>query len=324
MPRRGSVVTRTIHPELNPVIEAIETVVYGKREAVGLVLTALLARGHALIEDAPGMGKTRLAYAVARALSLSFKRVQFTSDLLPSDILGVSVFSPETREFNFKKGPIFCNLLFADELNRTPPKTQSALLEAMNEKQVSMDGYTYPLEEPFCVLATQNPAEYHGTYPLPESQVDRFLLRLQMGYPDREAEARILEDTHGLHEFPVVPPRLSREALLKLQNHVPSVRVDRSLRDYLLTLVRRTREDERVLQGASPRAAKSLYIAAQAYALLQGRDYCVPDDVKSLVIPCFIHRIVLKTTPQMFEADQSEKQKVAFLRDILEQTPVPK
>lgn len=316
--------TRTIHPELKPVLDAIESVVYGKTEVVSLVLTALLARGHALIEDAPGMGKTRLAYAVSRALSLSFKRVQFTSDLLPSDILGVSVFSPKTHEFIFKKGPIFCNVLFADELNRTPPKTQSALLEAMNEKQVSVDGYSYPLEEPFCVLATQNPAEYRGTYPLPESQVDRFLLRLQMGYPDREAEARILEDAHGLHEFPAVEPRLSKDALLKLQSQVPSVRVERTLRDYLLALVHATREDERVLQGVSPRGAKSLYVASQAYALLQGRDYCVPDDIKALVVPCFIHRIVLKATPETYGAEQSEKQKAAFLREVLGRTPVPK
>ena len=272
----------------------IEQVLFGKPEAIRLAIVALLARGHLLIEDIPGVGKTTLAQALARSLGGSFQRIQFTSDLLPSDILGVSIYDPRQGQFEFKEGPIFANVVLADEINRTTPKTQSSLLEAMNDFQVSVDHHTYPLPEPFMVLATQNPMEYHGTHPLPESQMDRFLLRLRLGYPDREEEKRILQAPSASAALERVQPVLSGQELLGLQQMVEQVRLEESLVDYLMAIVEATRRCEGLALGVSPRGALALYRAAQALALVQGRDYCIPDDVKRLGLPVFAHRLQVK------------------------------
>ena len=283
------------HVELIARLQAnIEQVLFGKPEAIRLAIVALLARGHLLIEDIPGVGKTTLAQALARSLGGSFQRIQFTSDLLPSDILGVSIYDPRQGQFEFKPGPLFANVVLADEINRTTPKTQSSLLEAMNDFQVSVDHHTYPLPEPFMVLATQNPMEYHGTHPLPESQMDRFLLRLRLGYPDREEEKRILRAPAASKALDRLQPVLSGQELLGLQQMVEEVRLEESLVDYLMAIVESTRRCEALALGASPRGALSLYRAAQALALIQGRDYCIPDDVKRLAIPVLAHRLQVK------------------------------
>lgn len=272
----------------------IEQVLFGKFEAIRLAIVALLARGHLLIEDIPGVGKTTLAQALARSLGGSFQRIQFTSDLLPSDILGVSIYDPRQGQFEFKPGPLFANVVLADEINRTTPKTQSSLLEAMNDFQVSVDHHTFPLPAPFMVLATQNPLEYHGTHPLPESQMDRFLLRLRLGYPARDEEKRILRAPAASAALDRLQPVLSGDELLALQQMVEKVRVDESLVDYLMAIVEATRHSEALTLGVSPRGALALYRAAQALALIQGRDYCIPDDVKRLATPVLAHRLLAK------------------------------
>ncbi|MGH7369908.1 MAG: AAA family ATPase [Candidatus Methylomirabilaceae bacterium] len=272
----------------------IEQVLFGKPEPIRLAIVVLLARGHLLIEDIPGVGKTTLAQALARSLGVSFQRIQFTSDMLPSDILGVSIYDPRQGEFEFKPGPLFANIILADEINRTTPKTQSSLLEAMNDFQVSVDHHTYPLPHPFMVMATQNPMEYHGTHPLPESQMDRFLLRLRLGYPDREEEKRILRAPAASATLERLHPVLSAEELLGLQEIVERVRVEESLADYLMAIVEATRRHEGLTLGVSPRGALALYRAAQALALIEGRDYCIPDDVKRLALPVLAHRVLVK------------------------------
>ncbi len=272
----------------------IEQVLFGKPEPIRLSIVALLARGHLLIEDIPGVGKTTLAQALARSLGGSFQRIQFTSDLLPSDILGVSIYDPQQGQFEFKPGPIFANVVLADEINRTTPKTQSSLLEAMNDFQVSVDHHTYPLPQPFLVLATQNPLEYHGTHPLPESQMDRFLLRLRLGYPDQNEEKRILRAQAASATLEQLRPVLNQDELLALQQMVARVRIDESLVDYLMAIVGATRRCEGLTLGASPRGALALYRASQALALIHGRDYCVPDDIKYLAIPVLAHRLLVK------------------------------
>ncbi len=272
----------------------IEQVLFGKPEPIRLAIVALLARGHLLIEDIPGVGKTTLAQALARSLGGSFQRIQFTSDLLPSDILGVSIYDPRQGEFEFKQGPIFANVVLADEINRTTPKTQSSLLEAMNDFQVSVDHHTYPLPQPFLVLATQNPLEYHGTHPLPESQMDRFLLRLRLGYPDRTEEKRILRAQAASAALERLQPVLKEDELLTLQQMVGQVRMEESLVDYLMSIVDATRHCEGLTLGVSPRGTLALYRATQALALIQGRDYCIPDDVKRLAIPVLAHRLLVK------------------------------
>ena len=272
----------------------IEQVLFGKSEAIRLAIVALLARGHLLIEDIPGVGKTMLAQALAKSLGGSFQRIQFTSDLLPSDILGVSIYDPRQGQFDFKPGPLFANVVLADEINRTTPKTQSSLLEAMNDFQVSVDHHTFPLPAPFMVLATQNPLEYHGTHPLPESQMDRFLLRLRLGYPARDEEKRILRAPAASAALDRLQPVLSGDELLALQQMVEKVRVDESLVDYLMAIVEATRRSEALTLGVSPRGALALYRAAQALALIQGRDYCIPDDVKRLATPVLAHRLLAK------------------------------
>lgn len=296
-------------------------VIRGQDEAVRLALVALLARGHLLIEGVPGVGKTTLAHALSRALDCSFRRIQFTSDLLPSDVLGISIFSPAERRFEFRRGPIFTNILLADEINRTTPKTQSALLEAMSEAQVTVDSSSHPLPQPFLVIATQNPVEHHGTYPLPESQMDRFLVRARMGYPETESERQLLRAEAGAARLNEVRPALNAAEVIALQDEVTRVRVDDSLVTYTLEIVRRTRESEQLSLGASPRGSLMLYRAAQAHALLAGRDFATPEDFKFLVIPLLAHRVVCKTRHASSKSKSEQAEEV--LRQILESVPVP-
>jgi MoxR-like ATPase len=276
-------------------VDNIENVIFGKREVVKILVTGLLARGHVLIEDIPGIGKTTLAQGLARSIDCSFNRIQFTSDMLPSDILGVSVLNPRTTEFEFRPGPIFANVVLADEINRTPPKTQSALLEAMSEFQVSVDGQTRALREPFIVIATQNPIEYEGTYTLPESQLDRFTLRLEMGYPGTEDEIHIMRRRDPRLALESLGPVLTADDVLQLQDRVGQVIVDDSVAHYILGIIQGTREDEHISLGASPRASVSFYETCQARALVEGRDFVTPDDVKRMAVPILAHRILVKS-----------------------------
>jgi len=299
----------------------IERVICGKSEAVTLAMVTLLARGHLLIEDVPGVGKTTLAHSFARSLNCSFKRIQFTSDLLPSDIIGLSVFNQHSREFEFRAGPVFANIVLADEINRTTPKTQSSLLEAMNDAQVSVENHTHPLPRPFMVIATQNPVEYQGTFPLPESQLDRFLIRLHMGYPDAEDEKRILTARRVVGRADEIGPVLTAEEVLALQEEAGRVTMDDALTDYLMAIVTATRSRPDLDLGVSTRGAVFLYRAAQAMALVEGRTYCLPDDVKRLVIPVFAHRIVVNPGIESFGRRTDDAKDI--LTEILEQVPVP-
>jgi MoxR-like ATPase len=300
--------------------QTIARVIKGKEETIQLALITLLAKGHLLIEDVPGVGKTTLAQTLARAFRCSFQRVQFTSDMLPSDVIGISVFNPSREEFEFKPGPLFANIVLADEINRTTPKTQSALLEAMNESQVTVDNHTHPLPQPFLVIATQNPIEHHGTYPLPESQLDRFLMRIRMGYPARESEKQILRN-NGSAALEEVPPVMDAAEVAAMQEAVTRVRVDDSLLDYVLEIVERTRQSEQLSLGISPRGTVMLQRGAQARAFLEGRDYCLPDDFKHLMLPVFAHRIVVSSryTSTRKKSEQAE----AILSDIIDTTRVP-
>jgi MoxR-like ATPase len=300
---------------------AISMVIRGKDEAIEAALIALLARGHLLIEDVPGVGKTTLAQALAHSFHCSFHRIQFTSDMLPSDLIGISIFSQADNRFEFKPGPIFANIVLADEINRTTPKTQSALLEAMNEAQVSVDNGTYSLPQPFMVLATQNPVEHHGTYPLPESQLDRFLLRIRMGYPSRESEKEILRNRTGPRAGEMVAPVMEAADIVAMQHTVEQVRVDDSLLEYALEIVDRTRQNDRLSLGVSPRGSLMLQRAAQARAFLDGRDFCLPDDIKRLVVPVFAHRVVVNTRYATTQKKSSQAE--AILEEIVEATRVP-
>ena len=273
--------------------KALRRVIRGKDDVVRLALVSIFARGHLLIEGVPGVGKTTLGQALARAIDCTFQRVQFTSDMLPSDVLGISVYSAADQRFEFKRGPVFTNVLLADEINRTTPKTQSALLEAMNEGQVTVDAHSYVLPQPFLVIATQNPVEHHGTYPLPESQLDRFLMRVRMGYPDAQAERQILRSEAGVAHLDSLRPVLTGGDVLEMQEAVKNIRVDDSLVSYALEIVRRTRESEFLSLGVSPRGSQALYRAAQAMAFLEGRTFCTPEDFKPLVVPVFAHRVVV-------------------------------
>jgi len=306
-------------------LRALETniaqALVGKPDVVRLAIVALLARGHLLIEDVPGVGKTTLAHALARSLGLAFQRIQFTSDLLPSDILGVSVFDPRKAEFEFRPGPIFANIILADEINRTTPKTQSSLLEAMNESQVSLDHHTYRLPQPFMVLATQNPLEYHGTHPLPESQMDRFLLRIRVGYPDETHERQLLRGA-GAASVERLQPVLDGQAVLALQAQTNAVTVEESLLGYVMAIVQATRTHPALALGVSPRGSLALVQAAKALALSEGRPYCVPDDVKALAVPAFAHRVLLRSRwdDPVGETPGAEQ----VIRQILLDVPVPR
>jgi MoxR-like ATPase len=301
--------------------QSLRTIIRGNDEVLRLALVSVLARGHLLIEGVPGVGKTTLAHALSRALDCSFQRIQFTSDMLPSDVLGISVFSASESQFEFKSGPIFTNVLLADEINRTTPKTQSALLEAMNEGQVTMDGNSHPLPQPFLVIATQNPIEHHGTYPLPESQLDRFLLRVRMGYPQGDNEREILRSEAGAARLDSVKPVASGADIIAMQDEVTQVKVDDSLVDYALQIVKKTREIETLSLGVSPRGSLMLYRAAQAMAYLEGRRFAVPADFKQLVVPVFSHRVVVNArySSTLKKSDQGDN----ILRDIVQSVPVP-
>ncbi|MBI3611086.1 MAG: MoxR family ATPase [Nitrospirae bacterium] len=301
--------------------ENIERVIKGKPEAVRLTITTLLARGHLLIEDVPGIGKTTLAHSLARSLDCGFRRIQFTSDLLPSDILGVTIYNQQSQAFEFKPGPIFANIILADEINRTTPKTQSSLLEAMNDIQVSVDSHTYPLPKPFMVIATQNPLEYHGTYPLPESQLDRFMMRIRVGYPDPSDEKVILTTQRLFQPAGDLKPVLTAGEVLDLQNAVDHVRMDEGLVDYLLALTAATRNSEILGLGVSPRGAMALHKAAQAYAFVNGRAYCIPDDLKRLAPLVFAHRVIVNTRLETYGRRGEDAERI--LQDLVSQVPVP-
>ena len=301
--------------------QAMQTVIRGKNEVIQLALVTLFARGHLLIEDVPGVGKTTLAHALARSFNCAFQRIQFTSDMLPSDVIGVSVFSQQSQRFEFRPGPIFANIVLADEINRTTPKTQSALLEAMNEYQITVDNRTYPLPRPFMVAATQNPIEHHGTYPLPESQLDRFLMRLRIGYPNVQSEREILHNFADSDPLTKIEPVMNAEEVVEIQQAVRQVNVDDALANYTLAIVAKTRKHEYLSLGVSPRGSMMLYRAAQALALCEGRSYCIPDDLKRLVLPVLAHRCIVSSrfVSTLKKSDQAE----AILREIAETTPVP-
>src|ERR1700731_1303297 len=306
--------------KLNELEMSLNSTIRGKPEVVRLTAVCLLARGHLLIEDVPGVGKTTLAHAMARSVDCQFHRLQCTSDMLPSDVLGVTIYNAHTQDFEFKQGPVFTNFLLADEINRATPKTQSALLEAMNEVQVTIEGRSHVLEQPFMVIATQNPVEHHGTYPLPESQLDRFLMRIRIGYPDQAAEREILRQSAepGLEK---IRPVISSEDLRHLQETVGHVTVDDALVDYMLTIVKHTREHEALAMGVSPRGAQALFRASQAVAAVGGRDYVTPDDVKRMVVPVFAHRVLLATRAAAGQRWAGAAEKV--LEEILTLVDVP-
>jgi MoxR-like ATPase len=314
MPTATSHVVSQLH-------RAIARIILGKEEAIQLALITLLARGHLLIEDVPGVGKTTLAQALAKSFHCSFQRIQFTSDLLPSDVLGVSVYNPEAREFEFRSGPIFANVVLADEINRTTPRTQSALLEAMNEAQVTVDGKTLPLPQPFLVIATQNPIEHHGTYPLPESQLDRFLMRIKMGYPSLETEREILRRRATADPLEALEQIADVHDVLAMQEAVALIKVDTSLHDYALDIVNRTRTTDQLALGVSPRGTLMLQRAAQARAYLDGRDYCLPDDFKALAVAVFAHRVVASS--RHASAQKKSESTESVLREIVDSVPVP-
>lgn len=279
---------------INKFLNNIDRVIIGKKSAVKKVLIAILAEGHVLIEDVPGVGKTTLAKSVARSIDSSFSRIQFTPDLLPSDILGVSIYNQKEGDFVYKKGPIYAQVVLADEINRASPKTQSSLLEAMEERQVTMDGNTYKIKEPFIVLATQNPIEYEGTFPLPEAQLDRFMLKIRIGYPNSEDELRIFDKIDQQLRAEDLEPVINAEEILKMRDAVNKVHMAKEIEMYIFNIIRETRENEDIILGCSPRAAIALYKASKAYAFTEGRDYVIPEDVQELAVDVLSHRLVLK------------------------------
>lgn len=294
-------------------------VIRGKDEIISLAITALVSRGHLLIEDVPGVGKTTLAHGLARSISCSFQRIQFTSDLLPSDVIGVTVFNQTEQRFEFRPGPLFANIVLADEINRATPKTQSALLEAMNDRQVSVDKYTHLLPSPFMLLATQNPLEFAGTFPLPESQLDRFSMSLKIGYPDEIHEREIIRSSFGRAGIDSLVPVVSTTDIEEMQSLVSEVKVHEDLVGYIMAITTATRQNKAIRLGASPRAAMMLYSTAQAYAFVSGRDYCLPDDIKRLSVPVLAHRIV----PVERSFDEGSQHTGAIIEEILSATPVP-
>lgn len=323
---RSAAAAKTAYATIARLTQNVNHVIHGKPEVVRLAVVALAARGHILFEDIPGVGKTTLARALARSLGGAFRRIQFTSDLLPSDVIGVSLWNEETRLFEFKPGPIFANVVLADEINRAAPRTQSSLLEAMSEGRVSVDHYTYTLKQPFLVMATQNPLEHFGTYPLPESQMDRFLLRLRLGYPSRYDERRVVTRSSQYDPVEELQPVVSADDVVALQDAVMQVRVEESLLDYAERLIAETRRSPLLQLGVSPRGFQSWYRAAQARALSEARDYCVPDDFRELVVPALAHRLVLPSGSQGGYGDslgngRAEAERI--LTNILERIPLP-
>jgi len=296
--------------------ERIESVIKGKSSAVKMAIVTLLGKGHLLIEDVPGVGKTTLAYTIAKATNCSFQRIQFTSDLLPTDIIGVSIYNPDSREFEFRQGPLFTNIVLADEINRTNPKTQSALLEAMNERRVSVERKTYALPEPFMVIATQNPTEYHGTFPLPESQLDRFMMHIKLGYPAFDYEKQVVLEQSRFEFIEAMEPVISAREILKMQEEVDLVKIDDSLINYLMSIIGETRKNDKIRLGVSPRGGQFLLRVAKAIAYYEGRDYVVPEDIKEPAPLVLGHRIILKTRTYFSDAEK-------VIGEILDKIPVP-
>jgi MoxR-like ATPase len=308
---------KSVQGSAERVIANVERVIVGKHVEVRLALVALLCEGHILIEDVPGVGKTMLAKAMSRSLGCSFRRIQFTPDLLPSDVTGLSIFNQKTQEFEFRPGPIMAQVVLADEINRATPKTQSALLECMEERQATIDGVTYLMPSPFLVIATQNPIEYEGTFALPEAQLDRFMLRLRIGYPKEVEEIVILDEQKRVHPIESISKVLEVDELRQLQSAIKEVYVDQGVAEYIVRLVTATREHPDVYLGASPRGSIALYRASQALAALNGRDYAIPDDVKALAVPVLGHRLIVKSSASLREIDPD-----AIIREILAQVPV--
>jgi MoxR-like ATPase len=300
------------------VTENVERVIVGKRREVQMTLIALLCEGHLLIEDVPGVGKTMLARAIAKSIGCSFRRIQFTPDMLPSDVTGVSMFNQKTREFEFRPGPVMAQIVLADEINRATPKTQSALLEAMEERQITVDGITYPMERPFLVLATQNPIEYEGTFPLPEAQIDRFMMRVSLGYPAAADEMRILELQREHHPLEDIGQTVTAEELVAAQTAIKQVYVDDLIKEYIVDLANASRRHPDVYLGASPRGSLALFKTARAYAALEGRTYVIPDDVKTLLISTFAHRLIISPSARLKNVEAR-----AIVEQISASVPVP-
>lgn len=303
---------------MNKIVENINRVIIGKEKEIIFSIIALLCKGHLLINDVPGVGKTMLAKSLGISIGGNYKRIQFTSDLLPSDIIGVNIFDQKTSKFEFKAGPIFSNVILADEINRAPPKTQSALLESMEERKVTVDGVTHNLSEPFFIIATQNPIEYEGTYPLPEAQLDRFFLQIGIGYLKKEEEIRLCDDQKERHPIETLKPVVDLKDVVKLQEEITRIHIDHSLKEYIVEIVGKTRTHSDVFLGASARGSLSLYRAAKAYAGLEGRDYVVPDDIKALAMSVLGHRIILKPEARIKNITPRD-----IILSILEKTPVP-
>ncbi len=299
-------------------IDSIEKVIVGKRTPVALAVSSLLCQGHLLIEDVPGVGKTMLARSIARSIGCTFKRIQFTPDMLPSDVTGVSIYNQETKKFEFRPGPIVAQVVLADEINRATPKTQAALLEAMQEAQITVDGVTRILPHPFMVMATQNPIEYEGTFPLPEAQLDRFLLRVKLGYPDRNAEIDVLERQQFQHPFDLLEQVVSAAELSEAQGAVKEIYTVESVKQYIVDLVTKTRKHDEVYRGASPRGSLALYRASQARAAMEYRTYVLPDDVKALALPALSHRIIMSPAARLRDLTADE-----VVEEIMDTLPVP-
>ncbi|OUQ89928.1 AAA family ATPase [Brevibacillus brevis] len=307
-----------VNPAIASLIDNIEKVLIGKRSAIELMVAAVLANGHVLLEDVPGVGKTMMVRALSKSISGDFKRIQFTPDLLPTDVTGVAIFNQKSLEFEFRQGPIFANVILADEINRTSPKTQSALLEAMEERSVTIDGATYRLEEPFFVMATQNPLEYEGTFPLPEAQLDRFIMQVSLGYPTVEEEMRMLSRFSAANPLEELQPVMTTVELAELQRQVSAIKVSEGIKEYIVRLCHRTREHHHIYLGVSPRGSLALFRAVQALAFVRGRDYVIPDDVKELVPVVFAHRMIVKPEARLEGATVDR-----VLAMILSETRVP-